>query len=156
MGDERCLCSADPSGFVGPDHDFYPISGLKFGHQAGDVSLDSALADEELFGDLGVGLAPGDFGEDFLLTFGERVDGLGWGRWAFGVGKGLEKSGRDVGGDEGVSGGGGVDCLYEQILVGVFEEKAPGSGFESAIDVFVAVEGGDDDDRDRVFDFWSG
>jgi hypothetical protein len=40
--------------FVGPHGEFDSISGVKFGHQTGEMELDGAHADVKFFGDLGV------------------------------------------------------------------------------------------------------
>jgi len=48
------------------------------------------------------------------------------------VGECLEESGFDVGRHEGVSGGGGVDCLYEQIVVGVSAEQPTSPSLETS------------------------
>jgi hypothetical protein len=45
-----------------------------------------------------------------------------------------------------------VDCLDQQLGPGVLEQEAAGAGLEGAVHVLVEVEGGDDDDRERIVD----
>jgi len=47
-------------------------------------------------------------------------------------------------------------CLDQHLWAGILEEKASGARPEGLADVLVGVEGGDDDDRQRILDAWSG
>ena len=87
--------------------------------------------------------------EHLLLAVGERSTGCAGGTRS-GVGEGGQQPGGDARGDEGVAGGGGVHGLGEQLGAGVLEEEAAGAGLEGAVHVLVEVEGGDDDDGERV------
>ena len=58
----------------------------------------------------------------------------------------------DVRGDQRVAVRGGVDRLHQQLRTGVLEQEAAGAGLQGAVHVLVEIEGGDDDDRERVFD----
>ena len=68
------------------------------------------------------------------------------------VGERLEQPGGDARGDQRVAVGGGVDGLGEQRRPGVLEQEAAGAGPQRGVDVLVEVEGGDDDDGERVVD----
>jgi hypothetical protein len=50
------------------------VSEVEFLEDVGDVRLDGRVADEELFGDLGVGEAPCDQAEYFEFAVGELVE----------------------------------------------------------------------------------
>ena len=73
-----------------------------------------------------------------------------------GVGEGGEQPGGDARGDQRVAAGGGVDRLDEQLGAGVLEQEAAGARLERAVHVLVEVEGGDDDDGERVGDVGAG
>ena len=62
----------------------------------------------------------------------------------------LEEAHGDRRRNEGVTGGGGADCLDEQGGTGVLEQEAAGAVANRRVDVLVVVERRDDDDRDRV------
>ena len=120
------------------------------------MGLDSAEADVELVGYLGVGATPGDGEQDFFLTVGEwpfRLDGH---RLGGRVGERREEPSGDAGGNEGVAVGRRVDCLYEKFGTGVFQQEPAGACLEGTVDVLVEVEGGDDDDRHWVIDIGAG
>ena len=73
-----------------------------------------------------------------------------------GVGEGGEQARGDARGDQGVAVGGRVDGLGEQGGPGVLEQEPPGAGLQRPVHVLVEVEGGDDDDRQRVVDVGAG
>ena len=109
--------------------------------------------DVQLVGDLAVGPPARHGGEDLLLAVGERLDRAARGGAAGPASaKAREQPGGDARGDERVAVGGGVDGLGEQRRAGVLEQEAPGAGPQRGVDVLVEVEGGDDDDGERVGD----
>jgi hypothetical protein len=111
------------------------------------VGFDGRLGDEERLGDLGVGEAAGDVGEDLefaLAEFGEvgRCAGGGCGA----AHELFDEAARDGGGEKGVAGGDGADGVGELLGADVLDEKAAGAGLHGLVDVLVEVEGGEDED----------
>ena len=148
--------SPDATRLVGPHRDLDPVPGTELAHQGADVGLHRAQADVQLRGDLVVGTAAGDGDEHVLLALGQRRDRLGRrGRSLQRRQRGQQPAG-DVGRDEGVAVRGRLDRLDQQRGARVLQQEPPGAGLEGAEDVLVEVEGGDDDDRDRVRDAGAG
>src|SRR5215207_9595849 len=56
---------------VGVDHGLYAVAAAEFGKHAGDVRLDSALADMKANGEFLVGQACGNQAKHFPFSFGE-------------------------------------------------------------------------------------
>ena len=58
----------DETDLVGVDDGLYPIAQPELGEDAPEVGLYRRLGDEEVFGDLGVGVAAGDLDQDLSLA----------------------------------------------------------------------------------------
>src|SRR4051794_31076037 len=67
----------DESGLVGVDDGLCSVAEVEFGVDACDVGLDGRVADDELRGDLGVGVAAGDELEYLELARGEFLQAGG-------------------------------------------------------------------------------
>src|SRR5580700_11412014 len=67
----------DQAGFVGEDDGLDAVAEAELGQDAADVDLHGALGQEQAGGDLAVGHAGGDAGEDVLLAVGEGLADLG-------------------------------------------------------------------------------
>ena len=65
-----------PLGLVDGDDELESGRDVVLLHEVGDVSLDRGLGDDELFGDLGIGIAITQQGQDGLLGLGD-IGGLG-------------------------------------------------------------------------------
>ncbi len=65
------------AGFVGEDDCVYPVGEVEFHEHPGDMGLDRRVADHEGFGDLAVGQASCQEGQDFAFTGGEVIDAGG-------------------------------------------------------------------------------
>src|SRR5680860_1699020 len=86
----------------------------------------------------------------------QRFERLCWRLPAVAGGEGREQACGDAGSDQGVAVGGGVDGLGEQGGAGIFEQEPAGACFQRGVDVLVEIEGGDDDDRQRIVDVGTG
>lgn len=65
------VAGLDESGFVGGDDGLYPVAAAQLHQDVADVGLDGGFAEEELAGDLAVGQAAGDLGENLGLSGGQ-------------------------------------------------------------------------------------
>jgi hypothetical protein len=65
------LAWLDESAFVGEDVGLGAVVHVEFLEHAGDVGLDGGLAEDEVAGDVAVGLAAGEEAEDVELARGE-------------------------------------------------------------------------------------
>ena len=108
---------------------------VEFLEDAADVFFDGVFGDAEGGGDLFVGIATGDEGEDFEFARGD-----------IGSGEAFLETGGDVGGEALAACGDGADGLEEIGAGGGFLEVAERTGAEGAMDFFVAGEGGEDED----------
>ena len=128
--------------------EFRAVVEVEFLHEVGAVGFDGFDGDDELFGDLAVGEAVGDEGEDFAFAFGEAVEAV----LGFAFGGALDVVGEDVagdgGGEVGFAGGGGADAFDEVFGGGVFEDVAAAAGAEDFVEVGVVVVHGEGDDAD--------
>lgn len=112
-------------------------------------------ADEEPPGDFFVAESSGDEDEDVSFAFGEFGE-LGWGGLGVAAGGELgDEAAGDGGCEEGVAGGDDFDGVEEFAAGGVFEEETRGAGAEGSVDVFVEVEGGQDEHA-GAFEGWVG
>jgi hypothetical protein len=66
----------DEPTLVGENHDLGPVPETKFGEDVGDVRLDGGGADEQIFGDLGIALAPSHCHDDLTLPVGETAEAV--------------------------------------------------------------------------------
>ena len=71
--DDSSAGAPDQAVVEGEDHGRGAVAQPQLGEHVVDVRLDRALADEQLGGDLAVGLAPADQRQHLELTAGERV-----------------------------------------------------------------------------------
>jgi len=108
--------------------------------------FDGAFGDVEGVGDFAVAGSGGEEFEDFAFAGGEVVEG-GGGRW--GGRSPSQLSGElaeDAGAELGVALVGGANGIGKGFGGGVFEEVADGSFAEGGGDIFIIVEGGEDED----------
>ena len=95
----------DETGLVGEDDRLHAVAQVELLEDASDVGLHGSVADDELGGDLGVGEAARDQGEDLELAAGELLEAGGRLGCGCGADELLDQSLGDAGGDQGVAGG---------------------------------------------------
>ena len=138
------------------EHDgLHPVAQVELGQAVRDVGLDGGLAQDEPFGDLGVGQSLAEQLQHLALALGEPVEQRGvlrrrarGGAWRGGH-LGDDAAG-DLGREQGVAAPDGADRLDELVGLAVLEQEAAGPGVEAVEEVVVAVEGGEDDDLAEV------
>ncbi len=84
------------------------------------MGLDRRERDVKFVGDFGVGPTTSHGDQHLLFPVGQRFNGLHRFRSARRLGEGFQQPDRDAGGDEGVTGGCGVNGLHQQLGAGVF------------------------------------
>ena len=128
------------------------LAQLELGEDAPHVGLDGRLGEDQALGDLGVGQAAGDLEQDLALPGGQQLQagefGGSDGRRGSGqaVRKGRQQPARDAGSDHRIAVGDRADGRQQLPGRRVLEQKAAGAGAQPGVDVFVEVEGGEDDD----------
>ena len=139
---------ADEAFADGVFDEFGAVVEVELLHEVGAVGFDGFDGDDELLGDLAVGEAVGDEGEDFAFAFGEAVEAVA----GFAFGGALHVVAEDVagdgGGEVGFAGGGGADAFDKFFGGGVLENVAAAAGAEDFVEVGVIVVHGEGDDAD--------
>src|SRR4051794_2574401 len=110
-----------------------------------DVCLDGRVADVELLADLDVREAAGDQAKHVELAPGQSVE-LRRRRGLWDAHELLDHAFRDGGGEERISAGDRANRCEELFGRLVLEHEAAGAGAERLVDIFVEVEGGQDQD----------
>ena len=112
-----------------------------------DVGFCGAKADVQVAGDLAVGQAVGDENEDFTLAVGKGAELRGaYGRGGRPGGEPFDQPLGDSGVEQRVALRDGADGLDELTGRGVFQQESAGTTAQRGIDLFVEVEGGQDQD----------
>src|SRR5258708_16034100 len=138
---------ADEAGLVGDDDELGAVAGVQFHHGPLDVGADGQRPEEELPGDLLVGVALGGQRHHLALTGGQAGEAVRAGRVAVGVGAGQEAGDQRPGGlrgEQGVSGGDGTDAGPEIAGADVLAEEAAGARTQRLGDVPVDLARGPD------------
>ena len=129
---------------VGCDHQLGSIPRLELGQEPGDVGLGRGVGDEEMVSDLSVGHPRGDGGKYLHLPL---CQGAQFSCWTDGAGAPAELLDQLTGGarcQQGVTRCDHADRFEQPVGLGVFGKEPAGPRPECGVDVFVVVEGRQD------------
>src|SRR5580765_5700524 len=147
VGHLLCRAGSGQSVLVGVVDGLGAVAGAGLCEDVVDVGFDRGVAEDQLAGDLEVGQAGADEGQDFGFSGGERVgQGAGGGDLGAVAQGGRNESLLDLGGKVGLAAVQGQQGLFDLLGGGVLGQVAAGSRLQGREEGVVVGVGGEDQD----------